>query len=256
MGRSDPRHSSVTWVDIENQAFSTHLLIHKSDLQIITGFQSFPSRQTNMPPIDNTKSRRSANKPNKKGKNRTFSTPEELQAQLEELKIKNAKEEEETSGSNDEDDEEESTSDDNDSSDASTSSDEDEEEESDSDSDELDESGDPKEKKPLKAKGVSSLIEIENPNRNPKKADPSEKVELTRREKEELERQRKRDDYNRMTADGMTEEAKADLERLAVIRARREQEAAKRKAEQEKKAAEALAKKAAARVATPGTPKK
>lgn len=184
-----------------------------------------------MPPIDSSKSRRSSNKPNKKGKNRAFSSPEEIEAQLEELKMKEAEDEETSS------DDEESSSDD---------------EESTSDDSNSGDSSDEEEELEKKAKGVSSLIadEIENPNRFPKKLDTSEKVELTRREREELERQRKLQERDRLIAEGKTEESKADLERLALIRARREQEAAKRKEEQDRKAAEAAAnKKTAARVA-------
>ena len=113
-----------------------------------------------------------------------------------------------------------------------------------------DEGGD----KESKAKGVEALIEIENPNRAPpkpvKKAaattvqpDAPVEVQLSRREREELEKQRARDAYNKLHAEGKTEQARADLARLALIRQQRE-EAAKKK-EQEKMAKEGSAKAAA-----------
>ncbi|KAL5474033.1 hypothetical protein EMCRGX_G028605 [Ephydatia muelleri] len=55
-----------------------------------------------------------------------------------------------------------------------------------------------------KAKGVESLIEVENPNRLPpkiqnvKNVDVDAKVELSRREREELEQQRKQAAYNKL----------------------------------------------------------
>ncbi|XP_017473090.1 PREDICTED: 28 kDa heat- and acid-stable phosphoprotein [Rhagoletis zephyria] len=96
-------------------------------------------------------------------------------------------------------------------------------------------------------KGVASLIEIENPNRATKKATqklsnlklegaaPS-KPELTRREREQIEKQKARARYEKLHAEGKTTEAKADLARLALIRQQRADAAAKREAE--KKAVE------------------
>ena len=57
-----------------------------------------------------------------------------------------------------------------------------------------------------------------------------EKVQLSRREKEELDKQRAKERYDKMHAEGKTDQAKADLARLAEIRRRREEEAAKRAA--------------------------
>ncbi|CAG2059752.1 unnamed protein product [Timema podura] len=94
-------------------------------------------------------------------------------------------------------------------------------------------------------KGVESLIQIENPNRVQKKVkklatlnetvktSSSTKPELSRREREEVERQRAQANYQRLHAEGKTEEARADLARLAIIKQQRE-EAAKQR-EQEKK---------------------
>ncbi|KAH8416458.1 hypothetical protein KR222_004869 [Zaprionus bogoriensis] len=103
-------------------------------------------------------------------------------------------------------------------------------------------------------KGVAALIEIENPNRVTKKATQklsqikiddaagaSGKPELTRREREQIEKQKARQRYEKLHAAGKTTEAKADLARLALIRQQREEAAAKREAE--KKAANDLSKK-------------
>lgn len=125
-----------------------------------------------------------------------------------------------------------------------SSSDESEEDESDDDSEA--EARDAK-------KGVASLIEIENPNRVTKKTTqklsqikiddsgaPS-KPELSRREREQIEKQKARQRYEKLHAAGKTTEAKADLARLALIRQQREEAAAKREAE--KKATIDLSKK-------------
>lgn len=102
-------------------------------------------------------------------------------------------------------------------------------------------------------KGVASLIEIENPNRVTKKATQklsqikiddsgaAAKPELSRREREQIEKQKARQRYEKLHAAGKTTEAKADLARLALIRQQREEAAAKREAE--KKAALDLTKK-------------
>uniref|UniRef100_A0A0K8TQ06 Putative 28 kDa heat-and acid-stable phosphoprotein n=1 Tax=Tabanus bromius TaxID=304241 RepID=A0A0K8TQ06_TABBR len=96
-----------------------------------------------------------------------------------------------------------------------------------------------------KAKGVSSLIEIENPNRVHKKStvkvarvgvpEKVEKPELSRREREEIERQRAQAHYQKLHAEGKTEQARADLARLAIIKQNREQAAARREAERKEK---------------------
>lgn len=57
------------------------------------------------------------------------------------------------------------------------------------------------------------------------------KVELSRREREEIEKQRAKERYDKLHAAGKTDQAKADLARLALIREKREQEAAKRREE-------------------------
>jgi len=110
-----------------------------------------------------------------------------------------------------------------------------------------------------KGKGVQKLIEIENPNRVAQKmkkikdltfedsgpsnatttvgaAETGEKPQLTRKEREALEAERKRQEYLRLHAQGKTDEARADLARLAIIKKQREEAAKKR--EEEKKAKE------------------
>ncbi|KAH8295204.1 hypothetical protein KR018_008707 [Drosophila ironensis] len=93
-------------------------------------------------------------------------------------------------------------------------------------------------------KGVTSLIDIENPNRMKKKTPPKlslldtedSKPEMSRRQREQLEKQKARQRYEKLHAQGKTAEAKSDLARLALIRQQREEAAAKREAE--KKAVE------------------
>ncbi|EDV43249.1 uncharacterized protein Dana_GF18397 [Drosophila ananassae] len=92
-------------------------------------------------------------------------------------------------------------------------------------------------------KGVTSLIQIENPNRVNRKTvhklsgknagdlGGASKPELSRREREQIEKQKARHRYEKLHAQGKTAEAKADLARLALIRQQREEAAAKREAE-------------------------
>ncbi|GLT29530.1 hypothetical protein SLA2020_043900 [Shorea laevis] len=100
-----------------------------------------------------------------------------------------------------------------------------------------------------KRKGTQGLIEIENPNlakqknSKAKDVDTEKSTELSRREREELEKQRAHERYMRLQEQGKTEQARKDLERLALIRQQREEAAKKR---EEEKAAKEL-KKAEAR---------
>ena len=94
-----------------------------------------------------------------------------------------------------------------------------------------------------KAKGVSKLIEIENPNRAQKKSKKlselnsevttSEKPQLSRREREEIQKQKAQAHYQKLHAEGKTDQARADLARLAIIKQQREE--AQRRRELEKK---------------------
>lgn len=99
-----------------------------------------------------------------------------------------------------------------------------------------------------KKKGVSGLIEIENPNRARRKAVakvPAEatvagpsataKPELSRREREELEKQRATAKYQKMHSEGKTDEARADLARLAIIKQNRAEAQARRESEKKGK---------------------
>ncbi|KAF2364203.1 Casein kinase substrate phosphoprotein PP28 [Trinorchestia longiramus] len=103
------------------------------------------------------------------------------------------------------------------------------------------------EAKVTKPKGVSGLIEQRNPNRmgvkaNRKVTDLPEggvKVELSRREREEIKKQQ----YVKLQEECKTDQARADLERLAIIRARRAEAEAKRKEEMEAKEAASATKK-------------
>ncbi|XP_069501666.1 28 kDa heat- and acid-stable phosphoprotein isoform X2 [Ambystoma mexicanum] len=90
-----------------------------------------------------------------------------------------------------------------------------------------------------KRKGVEGLIDIENPNRI---APTTKKVtqldlegpkELSRREREEIEKQKAKERYMKMHLAGKTDQAKADLARLAIIRKQRE-DAAKKKDDDKK----------------------
>uniref|UniRef100_A0A3Q3W497 Casein kinase substrate phosphoprotein PP28 domain-containing protein n=1 Tax=Mola mola TaxID=94237 RepID=A0A3Q3W497_MOLML len=90
-----------------------------------------------------------------------------------------------------------------------------------------------------KRAGVEGLIEIENPNRVAQKSKKVVQIELdepkqlSRREREEIEKQKAKARYMKMHCAGKTDQAKADLARLAIIRKERE-EAAKKKNEEKK----------------------
>ncbi|CAN6858621.1 hypothetical protein HID58_086352 [Brassica napus] len=109
-----------------------------------------------------------------------------------------------------------------------------EEEESEEESE--DESG-------VKKKGHEALIEVDNPNRAKPKTlkardlDASKTTELSRREREELEKQRAHERYMRLQEQGKTEQARKDFDRLALIRQQREGAAKMR--EEEKAARDA-----------------
>lgn len=96
-----------------------------------------------------------------------------------------------------------------------------------------------------KPKGVQHLIagEVQNPNhvrKEHKKVSDmgaDAKPQLSRREREELDKQRAAENYRKMHEAGLTEEAQADMARLRMVRERRE--AAAKKKEEERKAEEA-----------------
>ncbi|XP_058476594.1 pdgfa associated protein 1a [Solea solea] len=82
--------------------------------------------------------------------------------------------------------------------------------------------------------GVEGLIEIENPNRVSQKnkkvteIDENAPKELSRREREEIEKQKSKERYMKLHSEGKTDQAKADLARLAIIKKQREDAAKKR----------------------------
>ncbi|KAK3917265.1 28 kDa heat- and acid-stable phosphoprotein [Frankliniella fusca] len=174
---------------------------------------------------------------NHKGKHRSFTNPDELEEQRkrEEKERQWRAERGEVSSSEEEEDDEKKGSDESDSEEESSSEEEDE----------------------GKAKGVEGLIQVENPNRVQNKAkklstlntelsaSTSTKPELSRREREELEKQRAAANYQRLHAKGKTEEARADLARLAIIKAQREEAAKKRAEDAKMKEVEAQKKKQA-----------
>ncbi|KAF4640336.1 hypothetical protein TGRH88_042610 [Toxoplasma gondii] len=71
----------------------------------------------------------------------------------------------------------------------------------------------------------SMRLSTANPNRDRRAIEKTGVVELSRREREELERQRRQRIYEKLHAEGKTAEAKADLARLAEVRRRREEAA-------------------------------
>lgn len=110
--------------------------------------------------------------------------------------------------------------------------DEEEEEEDSSEEQSSEEEDATDEEEEAKPKGVESLIEIHNPNRIVKKAAPEVKAgtstaakpEMSRREREEAERQRKSTAVS-------AEQAREDLARLALVKQQRETARLKREAE-------------------------
>lgn len=167
---------------------------------------------------------------NHKGRNRKFTSPEELEEQRKQDELKRRWRQEHG-------DEE--------------SSEEDEGKKSGSGSDSEESDSDDESKS--KAKGVSGLIEVENPNRVVKKnkklnslneIGEVEKPQLSRREREEIERQRAAAAYQKAHAEGRTEQARADLARLAVIKQQREEAAKRREAERKAKEESTSGKKA------------
>lgn len=104
-------------------------------------------------------------------------------------------------------------------------------------------SSEEEERQEEKKKGVEGIIEIENPNlAKPKKMlkardiDIEKTSELSRREREEIEKQRSRERYTKLQEQGKTEQEKKDLERLSLVRQQRAEAAKKR--EEEKSAKE------------------
>ncbi|CAD6271576.1 unnamed protein product [Miscanthus lutarioriparius] len=93
-----------------------------------------------------------------------------------------------------------------------------------------------------KHKGTEGLIEIENPNLvkskniKVKDIDIGKTTDISRREREELEKQESHERHMKRQEQGKTEQARKDLERLTLIRQQRAEAAKKR--EEEKAAKE------------------
>uniref|UniRef100_A0A8C1RQB5 Pdgfa associated protein 1b n=1 Tax=Cyprinus carpio TaxID=7962 RepID=A0A8C1RQB5_CYPCA len=160
-----------------------------------------------------------------KGRMRTYTSPEEIDAQMKEEKERKKKEEEEGAAVNDNQSEDKLTG---------------------SGSEDSDDEGSEK------RKGVEGLIEIENPNRVAQKAKKVTDIELegpkqlSRRESYLIPSHYSPSCYRymKMHLAGKTDQAKADLARLAIIKKQREEAA--RKKEEERKAKEATQAAAAA----------
>ncbi|KAK9269127.1 hypothetical protein L1049_000896 [Liquidambar formosana] len=93
------------------------------------------------------------------------------------------------------------------------------------------------EEEPEKRKGPVGIIEIQNPNlvkpknMKAKDVDLDKTTELSRREREEIEKQKAHERYMRLQEQGKTEQARKNLERLSLIRKQRAEAARKREEE-------------------------
>ncbi|KAK9470039.1 casein kinase substrate phosphoprotein PP28-domain-containing protein, partial [Dipodascopsis tothii] len=93
------------------------------------------------------------------------------------------------------------------------------------------------------AKPAAPPVEVANPNRAPARPSAdSAPQQLSRREREAMQAAAAKERYWKLHAEGKTDQAKADLARLALIRKEREEKAQQRKAEMEAKAELAAAK--------------
>jgi len=161
---------------------------------------------------------------NHKGRSRRFTNPEELEEERKKEELKKKWRQQHGDESSSEESEEEKKINE------------------ESGSEEEESSGD--EEAGGKAKGVSNLIEIENPNRIQKKLKKvtkldttalTEKPQLSRREREEIEKQKAQAHYQKLHAEGKTDQARADLARLAIIRQQRDEAKKRREAEVKEK---------------------
>lgn len=82
------------------------------------------------------------------------------------------------------------------------------------------------------AKSRSQLQKDPGSSRPPQSSDTSQ---LSRREREAIEAQQARERYLKLHAEGKTDEARADLARLAIVRERREAERLRKEAEKAEK---------------------
>ena len=120
-----------------------------------------------------------------------------------------------------------------------------------------DEGGDWVEKE-YKPKGTEGLIEVDNPNKAPmrmtklKDMANAEPAQMTRKEREEKEKEAKAAAYRKRHEAGLTEEYKRDMAKLAEVKARREAAQAKMAAEKEAETLAEQARKEAAKQAQEG----
>ncbi|KAJ5460245.1 uncharacterized protein N7458_001797, partial [Penicillium daleae] len=96
------------------------------------------------------------------------------------------------------------------------------------------------------AKSRSQLAKPSEVDSQPRKKPVKDISQLSRREREAIEAQQARERYLKLHAEGKTDEARADLARLAIIREQRETERLRKLAEKEEK--EELAREKAAGV--------
>merc|ERR1712029_1027268 len=165
-----------------------------------------------------------------KGGHRRFTDPQAIEQQrLKEEKEKEWRRQRGEESSEDEDEKESGSDSDSDGDDGGVAFSKKKEPES---SSEEESSSEDEERKP---KGAEGMMKIANPNRvQPKQkkvtaiSHEDGKPQLSRREREEMEKQRAKAHYQKLHAQGKTEEARADLARLAIIKKQREEAAKKR----------------------------
>jgi len=114
-----------------------------------------------------------------------------------------------------------------------------------SDDEEKDGEGSDDESEEEEGEGQKGIIEVENPNHMKNKLKKADDItaegaagaapELSRREREAIEKEQARQRYEKLHAEGKTDEARADLARLAIIRKQREDAAKKKLQEKEEK---------------------
>ena len=86
--------------------------------------------------------------------------------------------------------------------------------------------------KSVKSKGVANLIEVKNPNRA--KIVSNAPVELSRKVKEELGKEKRKRKEDSDLKEGKSDIAKSELQRLTEIRKKREEAAKERELELKK----------------------
>ncbi|KAK1061474.1 hypothetical protein LTR33_012695 [Friedmanniomyces endolithicus] len=84
-------------------------------------------------------------------------------------------------------------------------------------------------------KPVVPKAPTEEPTANKLVKKDADLSQLSRREREALEAQQKKERYQKLHAEGKTEEARADMERLKLVREQREEVAAQKVAEKQEK---------------------